>query len=50
MRYMMLSGPLSLPTCSRMRSPSQEPNFSASSVSRAAAARSTENEASRTQV
>jgi hypothetical protein len=47
---MMLSGPLSLPIRSRMRSPSHEPNCAASLVMPSFSSACTEKEASRTQV
>ena len=50
MRYMMFSGPLSLLTRSRTRSPNQAANCSASSRKPSRINANTENEASRTQV
>ncbi len=50
MRYMMFIGPLSLPTRSRTRSPSQCANWPASSTKPSRSRACTENEASRTQV
>ena len=50
MRYMMLSGPLSLPAFSRIRSPSQPPKRAASPTIPSLSSACTENEASRTHV